>query len=207
MIVFLLVVACSTESKVRDTSVSPVFVENDDISVDVIPELSNAESTDAESVPIRDRRRMNLFQLDRAIEEVTGYDYPDFWKANGSLGQPDYQEIIKEVREPELFFQKFLQDAAHLNCDILLNKEEESTPEERRFLRYIDVGETDEDAVKENLAYLLLLFHGHRYATEHTQIERWFSLFTEIQQNTEDAQVTWKAICVALIRHPDFYSY
>ena len=207
MIFFLLCIACSTGNKVRDSSAADGTAGSEDPFVDVVLDLAEPESVTTESVPFRDRRRMNLFQLDRALEDVTGHDYPKCWEATGSLGQPDYQEIIKEVREPELFFQKFLQDAAHRNCEHVLNDDEDSAPEDRIFLRYIEVGDTTASSVRENLVYLLLRFHGHRYSTEHPHVEPWFSLFDAIQQSTEDSQTTWKAICVALIRHPDFYSY
>ena len=64
---------------------------------------------EADLLPVqrRERRRMNLFQLDKALLDLTGYRYDSFWEARGPLGQPDYREIINEVREPELFFQKF----------------------------------------------------------------------------------------------------
>ena len=118
-----------------------------------------------------------------------------------------YVQIVKEIREPELFFQKYLQDAAHVNCNLLLDDEELALPQERRFLRHIEIGETQATAVKDNLSFLLLHFHGHRYPEDHPQLELWNSLFEGIQESTEDTKTTWKAICVALIRHPDFYSY
>ena len=208
MIGWFFFLSCSTEIKVHDTSSSPslVLTENEQVSTETfLPPPTSGTST--EIVQQRDRRRMNLLQLDSAIEYVTGHNYPAFWEAKASLGQPDYDQIIKEVREPELFFHNFLQDAAHLNCDLLLNEEETLNPQERRFLVHLDVGETEEALVKTNIAYLLLRFHGHRYQVEHPQIEHWYTLFTEIQNHTDDAQTTWKAMCVALIRHPDFYSY
>jgi len=160
-------------------------------------------------VPVqrRDRRRMNVFQLNKALLDLTGHDYVQLLDARGPLGQPDYREITREVREPELFFQKFLQDAAHSNCDFLLDAELEATLEERRFLKHIEPNDTAEAEVKENLAFLLLRYHGHRHENDAQEVENWYTLFSNIQQSTADSQTTWKAICVALIRHPDFYSY
>ena len=165
------------------------------------------ESVDIIPIQRRDYRRMNIFQLDKALLDLTGYSYQSLWKARGPLGQPDYQEIINEVREPELFFQKFLQDAAHTNCELLLNAEALSAPNDRKFLKYVDVEDTTETAVKDNLAFLLLRYHGHRYSIEDDAIGEWYDLFNNIQQSTTDTQTTWKAICVTLIRHPDFYAY
>ena len=150
---------------------------------------------------------MNIFQLNQALTDLTGHDYSILLEARGPLGQPDYLEIVNEVREPELFFQKFLQDAAHTNCELLLEDEEQATQSERKFLTYIEPNETTESEVKENLAFLLLRYHGHRYATDSSEVSEWYSLFSNIQQTTSDSQTTWKAICVGLIRHPDFYSY
>ena len=172
-------------------------------------ELEDTTLGSGELVPVqrRDRRRMNIFQLNKALLDLTGYDYVQLLDAKGPLGQPDYREIIREVREPELFFQKFLQDAAHSNCDMLLDAEQQATSEERTFLKYIAPDDVSESAVRENLAYLLLLFHGHRYEENSDEVADWYTLFTKIQQVTADTQTSWKGVCVALIRHPDFYSY
>ena len=170
-------------------------------------EDSIVESADIIPVQARDRRRMNIFQLNQALLDLTGYEYSVLLEVNGPLGQPDYREVINEVREPELFFQKFLQDAAHTNCDMLLDDEETRSLSERKFLKYIEPGETTTAEVEDNLSFLLLRYHGHRYETASAEVQTWSSLFSSVQQNTADAQTTWKAICVALIRHPDFYSY
>ena len=210
MISILFTLACTTELESQEPPSSPpiLTVENTEVDINPVPNpYETIEEEPSVSIPVRDRRRMNLDQLQRAVEEVTGHGYEGFDNASGAMGKPDYIQIVKEIREPELFFQKYLQDAAHETCDFLLNDEEEATQENRRFLLHIEVGEEESVAVKENLSFLLLRFHGHRYSVDHPQIELWYSLFEGIQENTEDTQTTWKAICVALIRHPDFYSY
>ena len=212
MISFLFTLACTTEIESQEPSSPPLSppelaVENTEIDIHPVPNPYETVEEPSVSIPVRDLRRMNLDQLQHAIEELTGHGYEGFDNASGALGKPDYIQIVKEIREPELFFQKYLQDAAHKTCDSLLDDEEEAAQENRRFLKYIEIGEEEPAAVKENLSFLLLRFHGHRYPLEHPQVELWYSLFEGIQESTEDTQTTWKAMCVALIRHPDFYSY
>ena len=208
-----LMVACQTaETQQKPQQETPPLAEEGlaerPAPVDSITlEESKLDSASILPVQRRDRRRMNIFQLNQALTDLTGYDYSILLEARGPLGQPDYREIINEVREPELFFQKFLQDAAHTNCELLLEDEEQATLSERKFLKYIEPDETAEGQVKENLAFLLLRYHGHRYDNSSAEVNEWHTLFSNIQQATSDSQTTWKAICVGLIRHPDFYSY
>ena len=210
MIAFLFTLGCTTEVDPQEPSSPPppaLATESADLDIHPVPNPYETVEESSDSIPVRDLRRMNLDQLQHAIEEVTGHGYEGLNDASGALGKPDYIQIIKEIREPELFFQKYLQDAAHKTCDSLLDDEEEAAQENRRFLKYVEIGEEEPVAVKENLSFLLLRFHGHRYPLEHPQVELWYSLFEGIQESTEDTQTTWKAMCVALIRHPNFYSY
>ena len=117
------------------------------------------------------------------------------------------QNLVRISAKTKIFFQKFLQDAAHSNCDDLLDAELQAASEERRFLKYIAPEDVSESAVRENLAYLLLLFHGRRYEESADEVTHWHTLFSNIQQVTTDTSTSWKGVCVALIRHPDFYSY
>ena len=171
-------------------------------------DITENQLDDAALVPVqrRDRRRMNVFQLNKAIKQVTGHDYPTLLDVKGSLGQPDYLAQVREVREPELFFQKFLSDAANRNCEQLLQDEIDAASQDRIFLTEIDISENDTTKVTSNLQYLLLQFHGQRYASDSDTISKWSSLFDSMQQ-ASDNQTAWTGICVALIRHPDFYSY
>ncbi len=209
----VLLSACQSDPQASQQAEQPTRSNDEQIAGRPVPidsltlEESKLDSAYALPVQRRDRRRMNIFQLNQALTDLTGYDYTELLEARGPLGQPDYREIIHEVREPELFFQKFLQDAAHTNCDHLLDDEETATLSERKFLTQIEPNDTTQSEVKANLAFLLLRYHGHRYETSSAEVEEWYSLFSTIQQTTSDSQTTWKAICVGLIRHPDFYSY
>ena len=54
----------------------------------------------------------------------------------------------------------------------------------------------------------LLRFHGHRYDVASTEVQQWTQLYTDLLPLTENnTYEAWVGVCVALIRHPDFYSY
>ena len=92
-----------------------------------------------------------------------------------------------------------------VRCD--LDNDVAAEPEARKFLVEIDEGETDAAKVSANMRHVLLHFHGHRYAEGDAQLQRWIDLFNEgLQFSDSDSNLAWEGICVALIRHPDFYS-
>ena len=181
------------------------------------PSLSSQLQGDAEVLPTkrRDFRRVDIDQLNALIEQATGRK----WLAsNGSddqfeelaltLGRPDYFEKVVEDLSPSLLFHKFLEDAANSVCSQLILEEVNAAAEDRIFLRHVVVDDTDPVLIKENLRYLLLRFHGRRYGSDAAVLDNWLALFTESAQMSEQKPgATWMAICVALIRHPDFYSY
>lgn len=164
----------------------------------------------------RDRRRMDVDQLDASIRAVTGgigWDVSgvnQFQKLSATLGKPDYLSNTYEDLTPNLLFEKFLEDAAASVCDQLLTRERAGSPD-NVFLVHADADDTslgEPERVAENLSYLLLRYHGRVVATDDPQLEPWTFLFqgAELAGNG-DPIVAWRTVCVALITHPDFSSY
>jgi hypothetical protein len=169
---------------------------------------------------LRQRRRMDLDQLEASIRAVTGglgwterrggREVSLFEELGPTLGVPDFLEVTTEDLSPSAMFQKFLDDAARSVCGRLLEAERTRAESARTFFVHIAPDRSPRGAraaTRENLAHLLLRFHGHRYAPGAPPVDAWMSLLTEVETATGDAALAWKTVCVGLITHPDFYLY
>ena len=158
----------------------------------------------------RQRRRMDLDQLSASLVRVTdgigwtalrgGQELDQFVELSGTLGKPDFVEITAEDVDPSALFQKFLDDAARSVCAKVVDRDATRAPGERLLARD---GET-EDAT---LLRLLLRFHGRSLSANAPDLEHWRWLIRSTTHVTGSAQEAWRGVCVALLCHPDFYSY
>lgn len=170
--------------------------------------------------PSRLRQRMNLDQLAATIDrttgglawtEGTGANQTDlFRELAATLGKPDYVQITQEDLSPSSLFQKFLDDAARDVC-LKLVTVETTAPELERHLM-IHVEPTDDleamsEGIDANLQELLLRFHGKRLEADAPELVQWRWLATSVANVTQSPTQAWRAVCVALITHPQFYSY
>lgn len=165
---------------------------------------------------IRSRRRMDIDQLSRAITRATGgigwtaWDGTDrFQLLARTLGKPNYTDLTAEDLTPSLLFEKFLDDAARSVCDGLVAREWAGGAESvlLAHVTVTDTVETAPAAIRENLAALILRFHGRRHDTQAAAIDPWVDLHRDSTLASGDPLGGWRAVCVALIVHPDFYSY
>ena len=110
-----------------------------------------------------------------------------------------------------MLFQKFLSDAADDVCTDLLARELDAPSDERLFFVHAEPEATpasEPEAVANNLSMLLLRYHGKRVLPDDARLEPWLWLMNSVLHVTEDnATQAWGSVCVALIVHPDFYSY
>lgn len=180
--------------------------------------------------PTRPRRRMDIDQLDMAIQQATGQAWTQtsggkevnqFQALAQTLGKPDFIETTQEDLSASTLFQKFLDEAARTTCDRLTAKEKagfadgsltSDTPP--ILFRYATPSDTYSGAeaakIDKNLAYLLLRFHGAHVAPEDPAMEPWRWLFQSalhVSPDPKDATVAWRTVCVGLIVHPAFYTY
>ena len=164
----------------------------------------------------RDRRRMDIDQLDASIRQVTG---GIGWTVNGvnqfealsaTLGKPDYQDSTEEDLAPSLLFQKFLGDASSSVCTQLAAVDATRAEDERALFIHVDPTDTLEsnpDGIEANLSALLLRYHGRTMAPGADRLDAWRWLFESTTHLTGDPAASWRAVCVGLLMHPDFYSY
>jgi hypothetical protein len=69
------------------------------------------------------------------------------------------------------------------------------------------------DPIDRNLSYLLMRFHARRVEPSSPAVARWRGLWNRTARPDmapmapPDTLTAWRAVCVALITHPDFYTY
>ncbi len=194
----------------EDNPDSPVDVESLG-EVDLLPEPE---------LMVRARQRMNLDQLAGAIVRVTGglgwtelsgsNEIDLFEELSATLGKPDYIEITQEDLSPSALFHKFLDDAARSVCARLVEQETSAPSAPRSLMVHVgtdDTVATAPAAVDANLRYLVLRYHGHSLAEDAGVLTHWRWLFETVSHGSGEPADGWQAVCVALITHPDFYSY
>jgi len=209
----LVLASCAGEAPPSEPNLPPAVV-------DQLPPRAEAElfpEPPAANEGIRNRRRMDLDQLETAILTVTGDIYwgmsegeRKFDDLAQTLGKPDYLDVTNEDLSPSMLFQKFLGDAARDVCEQLIARELETPPKERIFLAEIsetDTSETNPEGVEANLRYLLRRFHSSDVGPGSPQLNPWTWLFDSSVHVTDDPTAAWRTVCVGLIVHPDFYSY
>ncbi len=202
--------------------------------LEVIP--SGAEGVDLEPpydadrriIP-RPRRRMNIDQLQAAMNQVSGgIEWTErrgrdevklFEVLSSTLGKPDFAETTDEELEPTVLFQKFLSDAARSVCTKMLQADlaaievtqnGEETDWSPRLLVHVSPDQTmgtDPEDVKANVQVLLQRFHGRRLEADAPGLAHWNWLFRSASFVTETPTEAWLGVCVALFTHPDFYTY
>ena len=184
-----------------------------------------------EPVPVleRPRRRMNLDQLDLAIRQVTGglfwnevrngEEQSLFVSLSATLGKPDFIQRTSEDLTPSALFAKFIDDAARQVCAkrIEIDLAALGDPREDSVSPDIllwgplspELSEGEETpAVDDQIRALVLRFHSHQLPEgDSPRLAYWRWLFETASLVDHSPLSGWKALCVALINHPDFYSY
>lgn len=166
----------------------------------------------------RERRRMDIDQLDAALANVTGGLH---WMKGSTnqlvalsetLGKPDYIEVTQEDMGTTSLFLKFLDDGARAICADLITAE--GTRTERAFVTPASFDDAPGSvAVNATLERAVLRFHGRKI----DNVGPWSNLFAGLVAADTAARSTasaadhhkaaWNGVCIALITHPEFYTY
>jgi hypothetical protein len=187
----------------------------DAVHSELLPEEPAPPPLPADEPSFRSRRRLDLDQLDASLQRVTGFGWTEIRGGRevnllvdlaASLGKPDYAQRTLEDLEPNVTFAKFLDDAARNVCDKVVKANG------GRDVLLIDAQPSDTVSsaparVDANLRTLLLRFHGHAVAPGGPALERWRWLFETSTRVGGTPLEGWRAVCIALLEHPDFYSY
>lgn len=185
------------------------------------------DTTDVDlgTAPWRARRRMDIDQLDHSIREVSGGIGWESVRSDGtvsqryfdtyaeSLGVPDYVNSSTEDLSVSLLFAKFLDDSARSVCRRLADREGGSGAaydgEAQGTFAPVDVNATDPAPadVDAALASALLRFHGRSLEPSSEQLQPWRDLHARLAETADPPRRAWEGVCVALITHPDFFTY
>lgn len=166
--------------------------------------------------PGRSWRRMNIDQLRASMEQASGgigwTEEQDgeavqlFDALSGSLGKPDYLSATEEELAPGLLFQKFLSDAADSICRELVAVDPGRA--EPTFFVYASPEDTPPSAgIDANLRAVVLRFHGRSLGEDDPALSPWSTLLERVYTDSGDMDLAWRAVCVGLYTHPDFYSF
>ena len=221
----------ASSSEVNPDSDTPSHQTETTVQVPESEELPERETVNEEPVDsgdllppeeplLRQRRRMDVPQLKQAIQDVTGGIR---WTANGNgsgsdlfdelaptLGEADFIFRTEHELDPSPVFQKYLKDAAIVVCTELAANDQTKVPSERILFKHVQLSDTPdshENAWEQNIAYLLLRYHGRKLAPDHPEFAPWRWLARGAYQGTASTESTWRTVCVGLIVHPDFYTY
>jgi len=181
-----------------------------------------------EEAPYRNRRRMDLDQLNASLKTVSdGLE----WAINGqnqfevlasTLGKPDFNTITSEDLDPSAMFLKFLNDASRDICFQMVERDLQRTTSTRVLFKHATPEMTmvnNANAIEINLVYLLKRFHGMSSVAscddcdEDTpnalgaELQQWVWLYQAAEHVSSSPVDAWRTVCVALINHPDFYMY
>lgn len=185
----------------------------------------------------RPRRRLNVDQLADAVLQVSdgigwyerqgNTDVDLFAQLASTLGKPDYIQNTEEDLEPTILFQKFLGDAARSVCARMIERDlatiavemdaarrpfeevPEGLPTKTVMMHVtpLDTIDSNPGAIDDNLRALLLRFHGKVVSPQDdVALANWRWLLHSSRHVAEPAEA-WLATCVAMISHPDFYTY
>ncbi|MFT6398459.1 MAG: hypothetical protein ACJAYU_003217 [Bradymonadia bacterium] len=161
---------------------------------------------------------MDLDQLRTSLAQATGTvgwvlvnGNSRFEELAATLGVPDYVLRTAEDLTASVVFEKFLSDAARDVCTYAVEDEiAMEDPAGRVLLHLVEptaVLPDDEIAIRDNLAYLLLRFHGRAIEPSSPEMDPWLTLITAVQAEAEDPALAWRTVCVGLVMHPAFVSY
>ncbi|MEP7120212.1 MAG: hypothetical protein ABJE95_04840 [Byssovorax sp.] len=177
-------------------------------------------------------QRISVAQLRGVFPVVLGTDVngkditwmsgsaPALDKMADVLGEADYAFVTQDNRDPSALYLKFMDDAARDVCGRALTADA-ARPKatDRVLLRHVepaDTATTNAAGLDQNLAYLLLRFHGIKVKDGDTaRTAPLAKLFTDsvtaaaAGKPATATEVTegWRAVCVALITAPEFHLY
>jgi hypothetical protein len=174
-------------------------------------------------------RRLSVAQWRASYPALLGKDVtgaPIVWRtladlsmASG-LGEPDFLATTEEALEPNVVYAKYNDDAARDGCAKAVAADvaritQAKPKSERMVLREVTPATSSDDtAVRANLVYLKMHFHGVRATpTDVQRIEPLHALYTRVIASSTaatpeaKAEAAWRTVCAGLLTSPEFNSY
>jgi hypothetical protein len=181
----------------------PLPREHPPVAIDEVDAATKAHLGVAPPSP-REARRVDLDQLENIIEDFTGSRWVDssessrFFPLHATLGVADYVKRTHEDLSVSPLFQKYLDDASREVCQQAVDRDYAAAAPSRKLLR----GALDDP----NAVLSAMIFRAHGRRLGAPALSAWRQLYDAVSAS-EGEQAAWVAVCVAAVRHPDFYSY
>ncbi len=221
----LLAVACTTEpEKTPSTPAEPDPVPPVDLGpADPLPSappedpsvdtesLGDADTRPAPEATHRSIKRMSVAQASAAMTELSGGivwvdGSSTYWDTYAdTLGVADYDTILENNLDPNVMFQKFLDDAAAYTCDQWVASDAEL--DDARFFSAAEPDATDPASVTANIQALRILIHGRENLPDDPIIEAYREVFDTVLRRSDDPITAWTTVCVGFFTHPHFFTY
>jgi hypothetical protein len=169
------------------------------------PDRTPESPTDSE--PGRRLRRLSADQFARSLQVVTGQTWSRYAQFAGALGKADWSQITEEGVDIGVTFDKLVTDAARETCRRAVTAPGQAI---MRHATLADRPATAREAVRTNLKYLLLRFHGVDVtADDDPRLAPWLGILEGGTPPATDAQMgqRWEAVCIGLATHVDFLTY
>ena len=171
----------------------------------------------ATEAPVRPRRRMDIDQLDASIRRVTGgigwtemrngVEINLFVDLSATLGKADFIQTTVDNLETSAIFQKFLGDAARSVCERRIAADLAAPNPADRVVMPAQAEALEPGALETRLGQLRSDFHSLRMLPDSPEMASWRWLYESTMHVSGQPARAWNAVCVALLTHPDFYTY
>jgi hypothetical protein len=76
-----------------------------------------------------------------------------------------------------------------------------------RRVTTLDTWAINRPAIEANISDLLLFWHGRRVDADSPRLHRWTMLYAAAEHSSGSPILAWRAVCTALMKHPDFATY
>lgn len=170
-----------------------------------------------ERVLKRDRKRLNIDQLEQSVLSVLeGTQWTErrgnlnvnlFTALADTLGKPDFVQDTYEDLAPTSLFHKFLDDMARFTCSARITADmNASTGVLWGELDPANGFISDRINIEERIKFLVLKFHQRKLKTDR-ELAYWSWIFQSGEFVSQNPYGGWLGLCVAMMIHPDFYSY
>ncbi len=165
----------------------------------------------------RDRKRLNIDQLEASVmgvldgvrwtERVGNTDRNLFESLADTLGKPDFVQDTTEDLAPTSLFHKFLDDLARSTCSARVTADLQATTGSLWGDLDPQMGYLSQRPLIETQIKALVLKFHQRVIHSERELAFWTWIFQSGEFVSENPYGGWLGLCVALIVHPDFYSY
>lgn len=185
---------------------------------------SDAPALSGDGPRVSGLRKMSVDELRASVSVAAGVDengQPIQWLVDGEdalsddklgkvLGRPDYVTVTAEPALPSALYVKFVRDMARDVCNRMLQADLARSGEATLWRYAPYAAPPSDDALSENLRYLVLRFLGVAVAADDPLIEQLRGVYRASEASYQSGPLTpqiegWRGVCIALFEEPAFH--